>query len=89
MIRGGNIDSILDKRVVKEANMSAMWKVAELAMLCTGSESSERPTMTEVVSELKESIRLIATDSVDRKLVHYPTFSATAASTSTTRPSPR
>eukprot|EP00253_Pinus_taeda_P036096 PITA_36096 len=90
MIREGNIEGILDKRGVKEVNMSAMWKVAELAMLCTESQPNERPTMNEVVSELKESIRLLnETDLLDPKLVHHPTFSATGASISTTNPSAR
>lgn len=90
MIREANIEGILDKRVVKEVNMNAMWKIAELAMLCTESQPNERPTMNEVVSELKESIRLLnETDLLDRKLVHHPTFSAGGASTSTTKPSAR
>eukprot|EP00253_Pinus_taeda_P008581 PITA_08581 len=90
MIREGNIEGILDKRGVKEVNMSAMWKVAELAMLCTESQPNERPTMNEVVSELKESIRLLnETDLLDPKLAHHPTFSATGASISTTNPSAR
>lgn len=75
MTREGNIEGILDKRVVKEVNISAMWKVAELAMLCTESQPNERPTMNEVVSELKESIRLVnETDLLDPKLVHHPHF---------------
>eukprot|EP00253_Pinus_taeda_P007238 PITA_07238 len=90
MIREGNIEGILDKRVVREVNISAMWKVAELAMLCTENQPNERPTMNEVVSELKESIRLFnETDLLDRKLVHHPTFSAAGASISTTKPSAR
>lgn len=90
MIREGNIEGILDKRVVKEVNMNAMWKIAELAMLCTESQPNERPTMNEVVSELKESIRLLnETDLLDRKLVHHPTLSAAGASISTTKPSAR
>eukprot|EP00253_Pinus_taeda_P031033 PITA_31033 len=90
MIGEGNIEGILDKRAVREVNMSAMWKVAELAMLCTESQPNERPTMNEVVSELKESIRLLnKTDLLDRKLVHHPTFSAAGSSISTTKPSAR
>eukprot|EP00253_Pinus_taeda_P020233 PITA_20233 len=90
MIGEGNIEGILDKRAVREVNMSAMWKVAELAMLCTENQPNQRPTMNEVVSELKESIRLLnATDLLDRKLVHHPTFSAAGSSISTTKPSAR
>eukprot|EP00253_Pinus_taeda_P019336 PITA_19336 len=90
MIGEGNIEGILDKRAVREVNMSAMWKVAELALLCTENQPNERPTMNEVVSELKESIRLLnETDLLDRKLVHHPTFSAAGSSISTTKPSAR
>eukprot|EP00253_Pinus_taeda_P004712 PITA_04712 len=90
MIGEGNIEGILDKRAVREVNMSAMWKVAELAMLCTENQPNERPTMNEVVSELKESIRLLnETVLLDRKLVHHPTFSAAGALISTTKPSAR
>ena len=85
MIRGGNIEGILDKRVLKEVNTSAMWKVAELALQCTEGESNGRPTKTEVVIELKEAIGLLKSDSLDRKLLNYPTVSTSAVS----MPSPR
>lgn len=84
MIQGGNIEGILDKRVVKEVNTSAMWKVAELAMQCTESEPNERPTMNNVVSELKEAIGLLKETS-DGRLLNYPNLFTSVVS----MPSPR
>lgn len=38
--------------------VNSVWKVTDLACKCTNRTSSERPTMTVVVAELKESLDL-------------------------------
>ncbi|KAL6622453.1 hypothetical protein ACP70R_032332 [Stipagrostis hirtigluma subsp. patula] len=54
----GNIESIVDPRMGGEYDVNSAWKVAELALRCKERPSQERPTMTEVVVELKESLEL-------------------------------
>ena len=39
-------------------NDSSIWAVAEIAMACTQSEGSKRPTMSEVCNALSEALRL-------------------------------
>ncbi|KAL6846965.1 hypothetical protein ACP4OV_022818 [Aristida adscensionis] len=54
----GNIESIIDPRMGGEYDVNSVWKVAELALRCKGRSSQERPTMTDVAVELKESLEL-------------------------------
>jgi serine/threonine protein kinase len=51
----GEIESIADQRM-GEYDVNNVWKVIELALQCIERPSHERPTMTEVVLELKESM---------------------------------
>jgi hypothetical protein len=41
-----------------EYDVNSVWKVAELALQCKEQPSRKRPTMTEVVAELKECLEL-------------------------------
>ncbi|WOL11084.1 leucine-rich repeat receptor-like serine/threonine-protein kinase [Canna indica] len=54
----GNIEDIVDERLQLEYDMNSSWKVANLALLCTAQSSHERPTMAEVVTQLKECLAL-------------------------------
>nr|AWY10696.1 hypothetical protein Sh255C13_g0040 [Saccharum hybrid cultivar SP80-3280] len=56
----GNIESIVDPRMGGEYDVNSVWKVAELALQCKERPSRERPTMTQVVMELKETLELDA-----------------------------
>jgi serine/threonine protein kinase len=56
----GNIESIVDPRMGGEYDVNSVWKVAELALQCKERPSRERPTMTQVVMELKETLGLDA-----------------------------
>jgi len=56
----GNIESIVDPRMEGEYDVNSVWKVAELALQCKEQPSRERPTMTHVVMELKETLELDA-----------------------------
>ncbi|OEL31710.1 putative LRR receptor-like serine/threonine-protein kinase [Dichanthelium oligosanthes] len=53
----GNIESIVDPRM-GEYDVNSVWKVAELALQCKERPSRGRPTMTDIVVELKESMEL-------------------------------
>uniref|UniRef100_A0A0D9Y0J2 non-specific serine/threonine protein kinase n=1 Tax=Leersia perrieri TaxID=77586 RepID=A0A0D9Y0J2_9ORYZ len=54
----GNIESIADPRMGGEYDINSVWKVAELALNCKEKPSRERPSMTDVVAELKEGLEL-------------------------------
>ncbi|CAL4891573.1 unnamed protein product [Urochloa decumbens] len=54
----GNIESIVDPRMGGEYDVNSVWKVAELALQCKERPLRERPTMTDVVAELKECMEL-------------------------------
>ncbi|GLJ45086.1 hypothetical protein SUGI_0949140 [Cryptomeria japonica] len=53
----GDIENIVDPILLQNYNKDGMWKVAELAMNCTSPYSMNRPSMNEVVLELKEASR--------------------------------
>lgn len=56
----GSIESIVDARMGGGGgyDINSVWKVADLALHCKREVSRERPTMTEVVAQLKESLEL-------------------------------
>nr|CAB3466216.1 unnamed protein product [Digitaria exilis] len=54
----GDIASVADPRMQGEYDVNSVWKVAELALKCKEQPSRERPTMTNAVAELKESLEL-------------------------------
>ncbi|GJM90217.1 hypothetical protein PR202_ga06475 [Eleusine coracana subsp. coracana] len=52
------IESIIDSRMGGHYDINSIWKVADLALRCKQEVSRERPTMTDVVAQIKESIKL-------------------------------
>ncbi|XP_072952163.1 putative leucine-rich repeat receptor-like protein kinase At2g19210 [Typha angustifolia] len=58
MLNRGNIEEIVDRRLRGKCNVNSLWKVLELAMMCTAEYSAQRPTMADVVIHLKESLTL-------------------------------
>lgn len=54
----GNIESIADSKMGREYDVNSVWKVTELALQCKEQPSRERPTMTDIVAELKECLEL-------------------------------
>ncbi|XP_073355169.1 senescence-induced receptor-like serine/threonine-protein kinase, partial [Aegilops tauschii subsp. strangulata] len=54
----GNIETIVDPRLHRQYDFSSIWKVVDMALLCTRESSSERPTMSMVVSHLKDALEL-------------------------------
>ncbi|RCV18878.1 hypothetical protein SETIT_3G338700v2 [Setaria italica] len=54
----GDIASIADPRMGGMYNVNSVWKVAELALQCKEEPSRKRPTMTDLVLELKECLEL-------------------------------
>ncbi|KAG0614661.1 hypothetical protein M758_6G194000 [Ceratodon purpureus] len=58
-LSAGDIDKILDPTVkASKPNMDGLWKVAEVAMICVEPKGVHRPTMSEVVQELRAALAL-------------------------------
>jgi hypothetical protein len=56
MLGKGDIKSIVDPRLRGNFNINSAWKVVEIAMACISPTSPKRPTMSQVVAELKECL---------------------------------
>jgi len=56
----GSIESIIDSSMERDYDINSVWKVADLALHCKQEVSRERPTMTDVVAQIKESMELEA-----------------------------
>lgn len=54
----GAIESIIDSRMGGDYDINSVSKVADLALRCKQEVSRERPTMTDVVAQIKESLEL-------------------------------
>lgn len=54
----GKIREIIDKRLDGRFDMKSIFRVAKVAMRCVQVERSSRPSMSEVVAELKEVIKI-------------------------------
>ncbi|XP_073008122.1 putative leucine-rich repeat receptor-like protein kinase At2g19210 [Typha latifolia] len=52
----GDVAKIVDGRLCGKYDVNSVWKVLDLAMSCTEENSAKRPTMAEVVMQLKESL---------------------------------
>ncbi|EEC84428.1 hypothetical protein OsI_31026 [Oryza sativa Indica Group] len=57
-VASGNINLVADARLKDSYDISSMWKVVDTAMLCISEVATQRPTMSTVVLQLKESLAL-------------------------------
>ncbi|KAG6514887.1 hypothetical protein ZIOFF_025262 [Zingiber officinale] len=57
-LSSGIIENVVDIKLRGEYDINSMWKTTDLALRCTESTGDERPSMTDVVVELKESLML-------------------------------
>jgi serine/threonine protein kinase len=58
IVKRGDIQNIVDKKLQGEFNISSAWKVVEIAMSCISQTVSERPDISQVLAELKECLSL-------------------------------
>ncbi|XP_062193810.1 probable LRR receptor-like serine/threonine-protein kinase At1g51810 isoform X2 [Phragmites australis] len=54
----GDVSSVVDARLGSAYDISSMWKVVDIAMMCTVDSAAQRPTMAAIVVQLKESLAL-------------------------------
>ena len=52
----GDMNSIVDPRLLGDFDINSAWKAVELAMSCVARTTSRRPTMNEVVVELNDCL---------------------------------
>ncbi|KAL9663302.1 hypothetical protein QQ045_028142 [Rhodiola kirilowii] len=54
----GDIKAIVDRRLRGDYDTNSAWKAIEVAMSCVSATSNKRPNMSEVVSELSQSLSM-------------------------------
>lgn len=54
----GNIEDVVDPKLQGNYDVNSVWKCADIALKCTSQASHQRPTMADVVMQLKESLEL-------------------------------
>ncbi|KAG6526596.1 hypothetical protein ZIOFF_016588 [Zingiber officinale] len=54
----GNIEDVVDPKLEGAYDLNSVWKCADIALKCTAQTSQQRPTMTEVLMQLKETLEL-------------------------------
>lgn len=52
----GDIVEIMDPNLHKDYDFNSAWRALELAMLCANPSSSKRPSMSQVIHEIKECL---------------------------------
>ena len=58
MLSKGDIENIVDPRLYGDYNINSILKAVEIAIVCVSPTSIKRPTMDQVVSELKECLTI-------------------------------
>ncbi|KAL1218375.1 Senescence-induced receptor-like serine/threonine-protein kinase [Cardamine amara subsp. amara] len=56
MLAKGDIKGIVDQRLKERYDTGSAWKMSEIALACTEPTSAQRPTMSQVVMELKQIV---------------------------------
>lgn len=56
MLSSGDIKSIVEPRLRGDFETNSVWKAVELALACASRAPSKRPTMSHVVTELKDCL---------------------------------
>ncbi|KAJ8755868.1 hypothetical protein K2173_024413 [Erythroxylum novogranatense] len=67
-IERGDIKSIVDPKLQGEFNLSSAWKAVEIALSCVAPNARQRPDMSYVLAELKESLSLEMASGDDKSI---------------------
>ena len=57
-ITNGNINNIVGSRIDGDYDNNLVWKALEIETSCVSIDSNTRPTMSEVVTQLKECLAI-------------------------------
>lgn len=55
-IESGDIQGIIDPNLQEEYDIQSMWKIAEKALMCVQPHGHMRPSISEVLKEIKDAI---------------------------------
>lgn len=58
LVERGDINELVDAAIANDYNLSSMWKVIDVAMMCVEHDSNGRPDMTEVSSDLNLALSM-------------------------------
>eukprot|EP00850_Spirogloea_muscicola_P007881 SM000041S15440 [mRNA] locus=s41:131253:137158:+ [translate_table: standard] len=78
-LQRGNLKGIVDPTLGEDYSLEAMWKVAEVGIMCVEPVGDNRPSMSDVVKELKEAASIELGGNRSRGTSNV-TFSDSAAS---------
>jgi serine/threonine protein kinase len=53
-----NIEDVVDPRIQDDYDVNVAWKATDIALKCTERAPEQRPTMTDVVTQLQECLML-------------------------------
>ncbi|KAH7297453.1 hypothetical protein KP509_26G070500 [Ceratopteris richardii] len=57
-IERGNLSNLIDPHLSDDRNVSSVWKVVDIAMMCVDHDRKKRPTMREVKLELQSALSM-------------------------------
>ncbi|CAO2814725.1 unnamed protein product [Amaranthus hypochondriacus] len=60
VLEKGEVRHILDERLQEVENLNSVWRVTDIAMSCVKPTAVERPTMSQIVADLKECLARVA-----------------------------
>ena len=72
MLSNGDIKSIVDPRLRGDFETNSVWKAVELAMACVSRAPGKRPTMSQVVTELKDCLAVESSRRNNSRLTASP-----------------
>jgi phosphatidylinositol kinase/protein kinase (PI-3 family) len=58
IIKGGDIQNIVDSRLQGEFSINSAWNIVEIAMSCISQNADERPDISQILVELNECLSL-------------------------------
>ena len=58
LLGSGELKAVVDPALGDKYNSESMWKMAELGMMCVEPKGFNRPTITDVVKEIREAIAM-------------------------------
>ncbi|KAK1699302.1 hypothetical protein QYE76_015999 [Lolium multiflorum] len=66
-LAGGDIKEVVDARMQSDYNINGLWKAVDVALKCTAQNPAERPTMTDVATQIQECLELESEGHTDRR----------------------
>ncbi|KAL4194285.1 hypothetical protein AMTRI_Chr05g67850 [Amborella trichopoda] len=79
-IKTGDIVSVVDPRLQGEYDINSMWKAVEIALACTPETAVRRPTISDVIGELRGCVELESSCRRRTSRTEYHTSSPITAS---------